>query len=97
MLDHMTTRDAERRRGRITTDAKPKRVTVDTAAFDAAFADKGCTTGQSRADLIGATRRNVDRYRFGEVAPTLPTARRIASRLGRDIDELWPADSEIAA
>ncbi|AEV86670.1 hypothetical protein ACWT_5653 [Actinoplanes sp. SE50] len=73
------------------------RVAVNKDLFLNAFADKGCATGQERADLIGTSRRLTERYLAGEVVPTLPTARRIAKRLGRNIDDLWPDNLEAAA
>lgn len=93
--------DAEARSGRVN-PAEPdnndpkRRVPVDTAAFEAAFAARGCSTGRDRADLLRISRRNVDKYRHGHIVPTLPTARRIAATLGRDLDELWPADEAAA-
>jgi DNA-binding XRE family transcriptional regulator len=64
---------------------------VNRQAFLAAFEAKGCNTGMARAQLLGVTRKSVDRYLAGEVAPLLPTARRIARRLDVGVDELWPA------
>lgn len=91
--------DAETQSGRVN-PAEPdnkRRVPVDTDAFEAAFAARGCTTGRARAELLNISRRNVDKYRHGHIVPTLPTARRIAATLGRNLDELWPADAEAAA
>lgn len=65
--------------------------------FLASLRAKGAITGDDRARLLETSRRMVERYSDGKVEPKLSTARRIAATLGRDIDELWPADTEAAA
>ncbi|GGN39867.1 DNA-binding XRE family transcriptional regulator [Actinoplanes campanulatus] len=82
--------DAKRRSHCITNDAPP-RLHVNKALFEDALKAKGATTGDAQAQLLGTTRRNVDHYLAGRIEPKLTTARRIAARLGRDIDDLWPA------
>lgn len=76
---------------RVTPAEKKPTIAVDEEAFSAAFAAKGCTSGDDRARLLGIPRRAVYRYAKGEVSPTLSRARRIAAKLGCDVDELWPA------
>jgi DNA-binding XRE family transcriptional regulator len=78
-------------------DAEPqpgverRKVATNESAFLAALAAKGCTSDIERAAFLGMPRRSVYRYIKGEVDPRLHTARRIANRLGAQIDELWPA------
>lgn len=101
MLLNMTTRDANRRTRRITSGAAsrshviladtPPKLAVNKTAFLEALRDKGATTGDDQAELLGCTRRNLDHYLHGRVEPKLTSARRIAATLGRHIDELWPA------
>jgi DNA-binding XRE family transcriptional regulator len=68
-----------------------ERIKVDRDAFSAAFAAKGCASGDDRARLLEMPRRSVHRYTTGEVKPSLPKAREIAAKLGLDVDDLWPA------
>lgn len=73
-----------------TAHAAPQRIAVNTAAWGAAFAAKGCHRDEDRARLLGMTRKSVYRLVRGQVAPLLPTARYIADTLGTDMDALWP-------
>jgi transcriptional regulator with XRE-family HTH domain len=79
--------DAMTKRQRTTHEA-PR---LDRLVFIAACARQNALTEQQRADLCNVTRKAIDRYLKGEVAPMLTTARRIADRLQVDVDRLWPA------
>ncbi len=81
------------------TDATDERVqiAVDRNRFDQAFADRGATDPQSRADLLGRTRRQVWAYTQGFTPPSLLNARDIADRLGVHPDDLWPYTPKAAA
>ncbi len=73
------------------------RIPVDRRRWIEAFAAKGATDDQARADLLGRTRKQVWQYRLGYMPPTLLNAREIADVLGVHIDELWPHDYKAAA
>lgn len=72
----------------VTPERTPK---ANKDAFLAAFAAKGCTTDADRAAFLQMPRRSVYRYVEGKINPRLTTARHIAARLDRNVDELWPA------
>lgn len=70
---------------------KQQKVRTNENAFRDALAAAGCTTSAEWAAHLDMQRRSVYRYMSGEIEPGLTTARRIAARLERDVDELWPA------
>lgn len=64
---------------------------VNRDLFLTACAAKGCRTDDETAALLGVTRAQVMGWRRGYRRPRLPRAQQIASTLGVDINDLWPA------
>lgn len=67
--------------------------------FDRRCAELGATSEVQRAALVEVSVTTLHRFRKGDMGPRLSVARRFASRLCVNVDDLWPAatDQEHAA
>lgn len=66
--------------------------TFNADLFDARCEELGATTTEQKAALAGVDWTTIHRFRRGEMGPRLEVARRVASRLGVSVDDLWPGE-----
>lgn len=58
--------------------------------FESRCAERGATTNEQKAALVGVDWSTIHRFRKGEMGPRLEVARQMAERLGTTVDELFP-------